>query len=78
MRLFSLQLEAVFLQLSFFAYNCVLEILPYNSSFFYLELELFDLQLSFFAYSGKVRLISTSLGCKQRSSTVSKKTPTVN
>ena len=32
---------------------------------------------SFFAYSGKVRLIRALRDCKQRSSTVSKKAPTV-
>ena len=37
-----------------------------------LQFELFCLQLSFFAYNLKVRLRSTSTGCKQRSSTVSK------
>ena len=64
MRLFCLQLEAPCLQLSFSTYSCVLE--------------LFCLQLIFFAYSGKVRVISTLTDCKQRSSTVSQKAPTVN
>ena len=44
---------------------------------FYLQFELFCLQLSFFAYGGKVYLRSTSTDCKQRSSTVSKKAPTL-
>ena len=52
---------------------------------FYLQLEFVCLQLwlftyswSFFAYSGKVRLIRAVRDCKQRSSTVSKKAPTVS
>ena len=45
---------------------------------FNLQFELFCLQLSFFAYCGKVCLSSTSTDCKQRSSTVSKKHPTVS
>ena len=48
---------------------------------FLLTTELFlltDLQLEFFACNGKGPLISTSTDCKQRSSTVSKKTPTIS
>ena len=39
-------------------------------------LTVFCLQLSFFAYNGKMRLTSTSMDSKQRSSTVSKQAPT--
>ena len=38
----------------------------------------FDYSWSFFAYNGKVRLIGTAVDCKQRSSTVSRKAPTVS
>ena len=44
---------------------------------FLLTVRAFCLQLSFFAYNGKVYLRSTSTDCKHRSSTVSKKAPTV-
>ena len=71
MQLFCLKLEASCLQLSFFAYSCVWEL-------FCLQFELFCLQLSFFAYSGKGHLTSTSTDRKQRSSTVTKKAPTVS
>ena len=71
MRLFCLQLEASCLQLSFSAYNCVLEL-------FHLQLELFYLQLELFCLQWEVRQRSTLTDCKQRRSTVSKKTPTVS
>ena len=47
------------------------ELLAYNFSFF-------AYSWSFFAYSGKVRLIRALRDCKQRSLTVSKKTPTIS
>ena len=50
---FAYQLEASCLQMSFFAYNCVFELLCLQFELFYLQFELFGLQLSFFAYSGK-------------------------
>ena len=54
--------------LSFFTYSW--------SSFAY-SFSFLTYSWSFFAYSGKVRLIRALRGCKQRSLTVSKKTPTV-
>ena len=74
MQLFCLHLEASCLQLSFlFCLRSYLGtfLLTACSSFF-------CLQVGFFAYSGKVCLRSTSTDCEQRSSTVSKKTPTVS
>ena len=56
-----------------FAYSCVWELFCLQFELVYLQVELLCLQLSFFAYSGKVCLRSTSTDCKQRSSTVSKK-----
>ena len=73
-QLLCLQLEASCLQLSFFAYNCVWELFCLS---FYSQFELFCIQLSFFAHNGKVFLRSSSADCKQRSSTVSEKAPTV-
>ena len=66
---FLVTVELLCLQLCFGAF-LHLEFFTYSWSFF-------CLQLSFFAYSRKRRLISTSMDCKQRSSTVSKKAPTV-
>ena len=51
--------------------TCSWNFLAYSISFFYLQLQLF-------AYNGKVCLRSTITYCKQRSSTVSKKTITVS
>ena len=77
MQLFCLQLEASCLQWGFFTYNWHFT--------FHLQLELFACILTFlltigasFAYSGKLRPIRALRDCKQRSSTVSKKTPTVS
>ena len=50
----------------------------YNWSFFAYSFSFFTYNWSFFAYSGKVRLIKALRNCKQRSLTVSKKTPTVS
>ena len=74
MRLFCLQLEASYLQWSFFylqltslAYLLTVGVfLAYSFSFF-------TYSWSFFVYSGKVRLIRALRDCKQRSLTVSKK-----
>ena len=79
MQLFSLQLYASCLVLSFFAFCFVWER-------FCLQLEvvfayswgLLTYNWSPFAYNWKVRLISTSTDRKQRSSTVSKEAPTVS
>ena len=75
MRLFCLQLVASCLQLSFFAYCCVWEL-------FCLQFEIFAYSSSFVAYSWAslltICLRSTSTDCKQRSSHVSKKAPTVS
>ena len=49
-----------------------------GGSLFLLTSGVFYLQLKLFAYNGKLRLISTSIDCKQGSSTVSKETPTVS
>ena len=77
MRHFCLQLEASCLQWSFFTYSDSWEHFWLQFELFKLHFELLCLQLSLFAYSGKVCLRSTSVHCKQRSSTVSKKPPTV-
>ena len=69
MRLFCLQLEASFLQWSFFTYS---------SSFLAYSFSYFTYNWSFFSHSGKVRLIRALRDCEQRSSTVSKKAPTVS
>ena len=50
----------------------------YSWSFFTYSFSFSTYSWSFFAYSGKVRLIRALRGCKQRSSTVSKKAPTVS
>ena len=47
-------------------------------SFFAYSYSFFTYSWSFFAYSGKVCLIRSLRDCKQRGSTVSKKTPTVS
>ena len=52
-----------------------LSFFTYNWSFFAYSFSFFSYNWSFFAYSGKVSLISALRDCKQRSSTVSKKTP---
>ena len=49
----------------------------YSWSFFAYSFSFFTYSWSFFAYNGKVRLIRAFRDCKQRSLTVSKKTPTV-
>ena len=49
-----------------------------NFSFFAYNFSFFTYSWSFFAYSGKVHLIWALRDCKQRSSTVSKKAPTVS
>ena len=73
---FCLQLEASIGEL-FYLQLCL-------GGFFHLQLELFSLQLEFFylqlelfAYSGKVPLRSAFMDRRQRSSIVSKTTPTV-
>ena len=74
-----LQLEASCLQWSFFTCNRVWELFCLHFERFYLQLELLCLQVKLFAYSGKVLLlISCSMDCKQRTSTVSEKAPTVS
>ena len=50
----------------------------YSWSFFAHSFSFFTYSWSFFAYNGKVRLMRALRGCKQRSSTVSKKAPTVS
>ena len=50
----------------------------YSWSFFAYNFSFFTYSWSFPAYSGKVRLIRALRDCKQRSSTVSKKAPTVS
>ena len=50
----------------------------YSLSFFAYSFSFFTYSWSFCAYSGKVRLIGALRDCKQRSSTVSKKAPTVS
>ena len=50
----------------------------YSWSFFTYSFSFFTCNWSFFAYSGKVRLIRALRDCLQRSSTVSKKAPTVS
>ena len=50
----------------------------YSWSSFAYSFSFFTYSWSFFAYSGKVRLIRALRDCKQRSSTVSKKAPTVS
>ena len=50
----------------------------YKWSFFDYNFSFFTCSWSFLAYSGKVRLIRALRDCKQRSSTVSKKAPTVS
>ena len=68
---FLLTIELFYLQL------CVCSFCAYNFSFL-LTIEAFLLAIEAFAYNGKVHLICTSTDCKQRSSTVSKKTATVS
>ena len=75
---FGLQMEASCLQWSFLLTVVFGSFFAYRSSVFYLQLELSLLQLKLFAYSGKVLLASSSTACKQRSSTVSKQSPTVS
>ena len=79
------------LRCSFFAYNWKLpahsgaflltadnfSFFTYSWSFFAYSFSFFANSWSFFAYSGKVRLIRAFRDCKQKSSTVSKKAPTV-
>ena len=55
-----------------------LSFFTYNWSFFTYTFSFFSYSGSFLAYGGKVRLISVLRDCKQRSSTVSKKAPTVS
>ena len=50
----------------------------YSFSFFAYSLSFFAYSFSFLACSGKVLLIRALRDCKQRSLTVSKKTPTVS
>ena len=50
----------------------------YSWSFFAYSSSFLTYNWSFFAYSGKVRLIRALRDCKPRSSTVSKKAPTVS
>ena len=50
----------------------------YSWSLFADNFSFFTYSWSFFAYNGRVRLIRALRDCKQRSSTVSKKTPTVS
>ena len=50
----------------------------YSWSFFAYSFSFLTYSCSFFAYSGKVRLIRALRDCKQRSATVSQKTPTVS
>ena len=77
---------------SFFAYNWKLpaysgaflltidnfSLFTYSWSFFTYSFSFSNCSWSFFTYSGKVPLISALRDCKQRSSTVSKKAPTVS
>ena len=65
-------------ELLFFAYKCAWELICLLFEFLTLQFLLFCSQLNFFAYSGEVCLRSTPTDCKQRSSTVSKKSPTVS
>ena len=78
MQLFCLQLEASSLQWSWLITVDNLSFFTYNWSFFAYNLSFIDYSFSFFAYSGKVRLIRALRDCKQRSLTVSKRTPTVS
>ena len=78
MQLFRLQLEASYLQWSFFLTVDKSSSFTYNWSLFGYNFSFFAYSWSYFAYSGKARLVRASRDCKQRSSTVSKKTPTVS
>ena len=78
MRLFCLQLEASCLQWSFLVTVDNFSFFTYSWSFFACSFSFFTYSWSFFAYSGKVRLIRALRDCKQRSLTVSKKTPTAS
>ena len=78
MQLFCLQLEGSCLQWSFFTYSWQFSVFAYSWTFSTYSFSFFAYSWSFFAYSGKVRLIRTLRDCKQRSSTVSKKAPTVS
>ena len=68
---FLLTVELSYLQLTFLAF------FAYSWSSFAYSFSFFTYNWSFCAYSGKVRLIMALRDCKQRSLTVSKKTPTV-
>ena len=68
---FLLTVELFYLQLTILAFLLTVGAFPLTFSAFYLQLELF-------AKSGKVRLISASRDCKQRSLTVSKKAATAS
>ena len=61
---------------SFFAYS--FSFFTYSWSFLAYSFSFVTYSWSFLAYSGKVRLIRALRDCKQRSLTVSKKTPTVS
>ena len=63
---------------AFYLQLTILASLTYSWSFFAYSFSFFAYSWSFFAYSGKLRLIRTLKDCKQRSLTVSKKTPTVS
>ena len=79
MRLFCLQLEASCLQWSFLLLTVDnFSFFTYNWSFFAYSFSFSTYSWSFFAYSGRMRLLMALRDCKQRSSTVSKKAPTVS
>ena len=68
---FLLTIGSFLLTVEFFDLQLFRSFLTYSWS-------LFTHNLSFFTYSGQLLLISTLTDCKLRSSTVSKKAPTVN
>ena len=78
MRLLYLQLEASRLQWSFLLTVDNFSFFTYSWSFSAYSFSFLTYSWSFFAYSGKVRLTRALRDCKQRSSTVSRKVPTVS
>ena len=69
---FLLTMELFYLQMT------ILSFFAYNWSSCTQSVSFFTCNWSFYAYSGKVHLIRAFRDCKQRSLTVSKKTPTVS
>ena len=66
MRLFCLQLEVSYLQLSFLLTIALWSFFAYNFSFVHYSGKGFVLTVEIFAYNGKVHLIGTAMDCKQR------------